>query len=64
MIRQFDKLTQDQQEELMSVQKELNNLRHRLDNVMYGRDSLTTPDESIADIRVVYSNICKALDQY
>lgn len=64
MIRQFDKLTQDQQEELMSVQKELNNLRHRLDNVMYGRDSLTTPDESITDIRVVYSNICKALDQY
>lgn len=64
MIRHFDNLPQEKKSELFKIQGDLDAIRHRLDDVMYGGNSLETPMETITDLRRVYSAVCSALDEF
>lgn len=54
-------MTNEQLSKLYEVEKNLNDCRRLLDEVMYYMDRL--PDNEYTKIRAAYDYICKALDQ-
>lgn len=61
MIRQFDQMPVAKQRAILKLRDELNDMRPRLDGIMYGSlDPL--PAETYQDLRKFYDAICKAIE--
>jgi hypothetical protein len=62
MIRNLSDMSHSKRCELSKIETELDEIRLRLDKVMYIGSPLQ--DETVEDLREIYGKICEALDKF